>query len=70
MPENAPQRRESIGWGFGVLAAILALIVLSWAAGGKSGWGQRNQLAHMTPPTSYPDNGPATRAFVPPSNGH
>jgi hypothetical protein len=69
MPENAPQRGEDMRWGFGVLAAIIVLIIVSWASGAKNGWGQRNQLAHMAPPVAYLNDGPVTRAFIPPSNG-
>ena len=68
MPENAPEHRDGVGWGFGVLAAIIVLIAISWASGGKNSWG-RNQLAHMAPPATYPNDGPATRAFILPSNG-
>jgi hypothetical protein len=69
MPDDAPQRREGVGWGFGVLAAIIILIIVSWASGGKNGWG-RDPLAHMAPPASLSNDGPATRSYIPPSNGH
>jgi len=60
---SSRQRRESIGWGFAVLAAILVIIFIGWGWSGQGrGWGRNNQMAHMTPPAVNADNGPATRS--------
>jgi hypothetical protein len=64
MPDHIPsQPVESVSWGFGVLAAIILMIIVSWAFGGRGhGWGRDNALAHMMPPAVSADNGPATRS--------
>jgi hypothetical protein len=70
MPDEVPQRRyeNGMGWGFAVLAAVVAVILLGWAWGGHGrGWGRDNQLAHMMPPAAANSNdGPATRVWNPP----
>ena len=68
MPDEVPPPQyESVGWGFAVLAAVVAMILLSWSAGGHGrGWGRDNQLAHMMPPAAASSNdSPATRAWSP-----
>ena len=65
MPDDLPsqQRENGIGWSFGILAAVILMIIISWGFGGHGrGWGRDNQLAHMMPPAVSSDNGPATRS--------
>ena len=51
------------GWGFAILAAVIAVILVGWGwAGAGRGWGRNNQMAHMMPPAVSSTNGPATRA--------
>ena len=51
------------GWGFAILAAVIAVILVGWGwAGQGRGWGRSNQMAHMMPPAVSSTNGPATRA--------
>jgi len=68
MPDKAPQRpyQSGVGWGFGVLAAVIVLIVLSWGFGSNGrGWGESDRMAHMMPPAAGSSDGPATRAWRP-----
>jgi hypothetical protein len=65
MPDDTPSRQfeSGIGWSFGVLAAVILMIIVSWAFGGHGrGWGRDNALAHKMPPAVSSDNGPATRS--------
>jgi hypothetical protein len=65
MPDDTPSRptERGFGWGFGIFAAVILLIIVSWAFGGHGrGWGRQNGLAHMMPPAVGADNGPATRS--------
>ena len=51
------------GWGFAILAAVIAVILVGWGwAGQGRGWGRSDQMAHMMPPAVSSTNGPATRA--------
>jgi hypothetical protein len=69
MPDDEvpPPPFENVGWGFAVLAAVVAIILLSWSASDRGrGWGRDNQLAHMMPPAAAsPNDSPATRAWSP-----
>jgi hypothetical protein len=65
MPDDTPSRpaERGFGWGFGIFAAVILLIIVSWAFSGHGrGWGRNNGLAHMMPPAVGADNGPATRS--------
>jgi len=68
-PSGQPSRRQygsGVSWGFGVLAGVIAIILLSWGFGGNGhGWGH-DQMAHMMPAGSGPASGPASRAWSPP----
>jgi hypothetical protein len=73
MPEELPPRPfTGVGWGFAVLAAVIIMIIISWGWGNNNGrgWGRGDQLAHMMPMAAGPTEGPATRAWNPPPNGH
>jgi hypothetical protein len=73
MPDEMPPQvsNSGVGWAFGVLAAVILIIVFGWGFGGQGhGWGQDNQMAHMTPPMASGEDGPAARAWAPASNGH
>jgi hypothetical protein len=73
MPHDPDTRQfaQGVGWSFGILAAILVVILIAWGWGGPGrGWGRGNQLAHMAPPAFSPGDGPATRtgaATLPPN---
>lgn len=74
MPNNGTPRPSvtDAGWGFAILAAVIAVILVGWGwAGQGRGWGRSNQMAHMMPPAVSSTNGPATRAAIAgmPSNG-
>jgi hypothetical protein len=66
-----PSSERAIAWGLAVSAIVMTAVMIGWgwgvAAGG--GWGHSNQLAQMMAPASGPTDGPATRAWTPPSNG-
>jgi hypothetical protein len=65
MPDDRPPRPSGTdaGWGFAILAAVIAVILTGWGwAGQGRGWGRSNQMAHMMPPAVSSTNGPATRA--------
>ncbi len=68
---HSRQYAASVGWSFGILAAILVVILIAWGWGSPGrGWGRGNQLAHMMPPAVSPADGPATRtgaATLPPN---
>jgi hypothetical protein len=66
-PDKNPERANpsGIGWGFGILAAIVVLILLSYGLGNNARWGENNRIAHMMPPASSSSDGPATRAWKP-----
>jgi hypothetical protein len=69
MPEETPRRRYegNVGWSFGILAAVIVVILIGWGWGGQGhGWG-RDQMAHMAPPAVSSSDGPASRAWSPPS---
>jgi len=71
-PKGFPQNQfgNGIGWGLGVLGAVVLVILLSWGWGGRGrGWGRDNQLAHMMPPAVNAANGPATRSGLAGENG-
>jgi hypothetical protein len=73
MPDEIPPPRYdmSVGWGFAILAAVIATIMLGWGWGGHGrGWGRGNEMAHMMPPAVNFADGPATRAWSPQSNRH
>ena len=53
------------GWGFGVLAAVVLLILLSYGFGNNGRWGESGGIAHMMPPVASSNDGPATRAWRP-----
>jgi hypothetical protein len=63
--EEKPQRinTSGTGWGFGVLAAVVLLILLSYGFGNNGRWGGRDGIAHMLPPVASSNDGPATRAW-------
>jgi hypothetical protein len=65
-----PRRNGSdIRWAFAVLAAIIVMLLVGWGWSGQGrGWGRGNEMAHMMPPVGAGMNGPASRAWVPPSN--
>jgi hypothetical protein len=74
MSDDGPLRPSGTdaGWGFAILAAVIAVILVSWGwAGQGRGWGRSNQMAHMMPPAVSSTNGPATRSETAsvPSNG-
>jgi len=66
--------RPSVGrieWGLAVVAIVMTAIMIGWGWGERNGgWGRSNQLAQMMAPAAGPIEGPATRAWTPPSNGH
>jgi hypothetical protein len=71
--EVSPRPAEGgVGWGFAVLAAVIIMIIIGWgwSNGNGRGWGRSDQIAHMMPTAAGPTDGPATRAWNPPSNGH
>jgi hypothetical protein len=74
MPEELPPRpfRGGAGWAFAVLAAVIIMMIIGWGWGGDNGrgWGRGDQLARRMPTAAGPTDGPATRAWNPPSNGH
>ena len=72
LPDAVPPRpfEGRIEWGLAVLAIVVTAIMIGWGWGGRNGgWGQSNQIAQMTVPAAGLE-GPATRAWTPPSNGH
>jgi hypothetical protein len=56
-------RAGGVGWGFGILAAVIIIIIFGWRWGDDNGrgWGRSDQLAHMMPTAA----GPLRRAFSP-----
>jgi hypothetical protein len=66
-PEEDLQRinTSGTGWGFGVLAAVILLILLSYGFGNNGRWGTDGGIAHMMPPVASSNDGPATRAWRP-----
>ena len=53
-----------LGWGFGVLAAVIVLIMVGWALSNNGcGWGESDRIAHIAPPSANSADGPATRAW-------
>lgn len=71
--DDAAQRSSepAIAWGLAVSAIVIAVVMIGWGwgVGNGGGWGHSNQLAQMIAPASLPTDGPATRAWTPPSNG-
>jgi hypothetical protein len=66
-PEEDLERinTSGTGWGFGVLAAVVLLILLSYGFGNNGRWGSGGGIAHMMPPVASSNDGPATRAWRP-----
>jgi hypothetical protein len=66
-PEENPGHinTSGSGWAFGVLAAVVLLILLSYGLGNNERWGVDGGLAHMMPPVASSNDGPATRAWRP-----
>ena len=70
VPDHPEEDLERIntsgtGWGFGVLAAVVLLILLSYGFGNNARLAERDRIAHMTPPIASSDDGPATRTWPP-----
>jgi hypothetical protein len=73
MPDEVPPRpsESRIEWCLAILAIVMTVIMIGWGWGERiRSWDQSNQLAQMTTPTAASTEGPATRAWTPPSNGH
>jgi hypothetical protein len=73
LPNEAPPRSSepAIAWGLAVSAIVITVVMIGWGWGVSNGggWGHSNQPAQMIPPASGLTDGPATRAWTPPSNG-
>ncbi len=74
MTEEVPPRpvEGDVRWSFAVLAAVIIMIIIGWGRGDGNGrgWGRSDQTAHMMPTAAGPTDGPATRVWNLPSNGH
>ena len=68
----AHSSEPAIAWGLAVSAIVIAVVMIGWGwgFGNGGGWGHSNQLAQTMAPAFGPTDGPATRAWTRPSNGH
>jgi len=73
LPNEPPPRSSepAIAWALAVSAIVITVVMIgwSWGVGNGGGWGHSNQPAQMIPPASGLTDGPAKRAWTPPSNG-